>query len=130
MFWGQIFEMDILMDLHVLRSPESENLPFVCMYVCLCACVSVCLFVCVCMRVCVYVCACMCVYVISISQKQIAAESSNLVFYICIICKCDLKLFIKIGQKLCVQGHTKEFLYITAYGRNFFLVNFRIFRVR
>ena len=25
LFWGQIFEMEILMDLHVLRSPESEN---------------------------------------------------------------------------------------------------------
>ena len=40
--------------------------------------------------VCVYVC----VSVISITQKQITAETSNLVFYICIIYRCYLKLFI------------------------------------
>ena len=51
----------------------------------------------------VYVC------VISITQKEITAESSNLAFYICVIGRCYLKLFMKIGQKLCVQGHTKEF---------------------
>ena len=51
----------------------------------------------------------LCVSVISINQKQITAETSNLVFYICIIYRCYLKLFMKIGQKLCVQGHTKEF---------------------
>ena len=28
LFWSQIFDKDILMDLHVLRSPESENLTF------------------------------------------------------------------------------------------------------
>ena len=43
------------------------------------------------------------------TQNQIATETSNLVFYICIVRKRYLKLFIKIGQKLCVQGHTKEF---------------------
>ena len=52
MFWGQIFEMEILMDLHVLRSPESEKHIFsvwsVCMCVCLCVCVCVCLSVCLC----------------------------------------------------------------------------------
>ena len=58
--------------------------------------------------VCVYVCACVCVYVISITQKQIAAETSNVVFYICIVHRCYLKHFIKIGQKLCVQEHTKN----------------------
>ena len=84
---GQIFEQEILMDLHVLRYLESENHIF-----------SVC-----------SVCMCVRVSLISITQKQIAAETSNLVFYICIRHKCDLKLFIKIGQKLCVQGHTKEF---------------------
>ena len=55
------------------------------------------------------VCVCVCVSVISISQKQIAAEYSNLVFYICIMYRRYLMLFMKIGQKLCVQGHTKEF---------------------
>ena len=47
---GQIFEMEILMDLNVLRSPEPENHIFsvwsVCMCVCLCVCVSVCVSVC------------------------------------------------------------------------------------
>ena len=51
----------------------------------------------------------LCLSVISITQKQIKAETSNLVFNISIIYRCYLKLFIKIGQKLCVQGHTKEF---------------------
>ena len=52
-------------------------------------------------------CVCVCVSVISITQKQITAETSNFVFYICITYRCYLKLFMKIGQKLCVQGHTK-----------------------
>ena len=47
--------------------------------------------------------------VISITPKQIIAKTPNLVFYICIISRCYLKLYIKIGQKLCVQEHTKEF---------------------
>ena len=63
--WGQIFEMEILTDLHVLKSPESENNTFsvwsVCMYVCICA------------------------SAISLTQKLITEETSNLVFYICII---------------------------------------------
>ena len=50
-----------------------------------------------------------CVPNISITQKQFTAEISNLVFYICITSKCYLKLFMKIGPKLCVQGYTKEF---------------------
>ena len=40
LFWGQIFEMEILMDLHIMRSPETVNYIFsvwsVCMYVSLC----------------------------------------------------------------------------------------------
>ena len=44
------------MDLHVLRSPESENHIFsvwsVCMCVCICVCVSVCVSLCVCVCVC------------------------------------------------------------------------------
>ena len=50
------------MNLHVLWSPESENHIFSIWFVCLCLCVSV----------------------ISITQIQIKAETSNLVFYICI----------------------------------------------
>ena len=71
------------MDLHVLKPSESENNIFSVWSVC--------------------------VSVISITQKQITAETSNLVFYICIMRRCYLKLFMKIAQKLCVQGHTKEF---------------------
>ena len=84
---GQIFKMEIEMDLHVMRSPESENHIFSACSECLCICVSV----------------------IGITQKQITAESSNLAFYICVIGRCYLKLFIKTGKKLCVQEHTKEF---------------------
>ena len=39
--------------------------------------------------------------VINITQKQLTAETSNLVFYICIIRRCYLKLFMKIRLKLC-----------------------------
>ena len=40
---------------------------------------------------------CVCVCVISITQKQITKESSNLAFYICILYRYCLKFFIKIG---------------------------------
>ena len=50
LFLGQIFEMEILMDLHVLRPPESK----------------IHIFICVC--------------VISITQKLIIAETLNLYF--------------------------------------------------
>ena len=39
LFLGQIFEMEILMDLHVLRSPESENHIFSGWSVSVCVCV-------------------------------------------------------------------------------------------
>ena len=104
-YWSNL-EMEILMYFYMFKGPLNPKITFLTLG--LCACVSV----------------------ISITQKQIAAEPSNLAFYICVICRCDLKLFVKIEQKLCVQGHTKEFLYIKAYGRNLFLVNFRIFRIR
>ena len=42
LFWGQIFEMEILMDLHVMRSPESEN-HFYAFGLSLSVCVCVCL---------------------------------------------------------------------------------------
>ena len=65
------------MDLDGLRFPESENHIFGVWSVC--------------------------VSVVSITKKQLTAETSKLVY------RCDLKSFMKIGQKLCVQGHTKEF---------------------
>ena len=83
LFLGQIFEMEILMDLHVMRAVESKNHIFsvcsVCMFVSLCVCL------CACVSVCVSVCTSVCVCVITTTQKQIAAETLNLVFYICII---------------------------------------------
>ena len=44
LFLSQIFEVEILMDLHVLRSPESENHIFSkwSVYMCLCVCLCVC----------------------------------------------------------------------------------------
>ena len=45
MFWGQIFEVEILMDLHVLRILESKK-HFLAFGLCVCA--SVCLRVCDC----------------------------------------------------------------------------------
>ena len=83
LFLGQIFELEIFVDVNVLGFPESENYIFSGWFVC--------------------------VSVISITQKQIMTETSNLIFYKYITCRCNLKFFVKIEQKLCVQGHTKEF---------------------
>ena len=55
---GQIFELAILMGLHVLRSPESENHIFSCWSVC--------------------------ESVIIIIQKQVTAKTQNLALHICI----------------------------------------------
>ena len=38
LFWGQIFEIEILMDLQILSSPESENHIFSGWFVYVCAC--------------------------------------------------------------------------------------------
>ena len=96
LFRSQIFEMNILMDLHVLRSSECENHLFSSRSVGVNVCVRL------------YVC----VSVISIVQKQSAGEleTLNLVFFIYTICRCYLKLFKKIGQKLFVQGVYKRIL--------------------
>ena len=48
MFWGQIFEMEILMDIHVLRSPDSGNNIFSGWSDCLRVFVRVFAIVCVC----------------------------------------------------------------------------------
>ena len=66
LFWSQIFEIKILMDLDSMRSPEFEN-HIDCIW-------SMCLYV--------------CMPVISINLKEIAVGTSNLVFYICIIYRC------------------------------------------
>ena len=46
LFLGQIFEMEILMDLHVMRTSESKNHIFSIWSVCTCVCVCDCLCVC------------------------------------------------------------------------------------
>ena len=77
MFLGQIFKIEILINIQVLRSPEFGN--------------------------CIFSGWSVCVRVISITLKQIIAKTSNLVFYICIICWCYLKLFMKLGEIVCVK---------------------------
>ena len=65
LFLNQIFELEISMDLHVLGSTEFKN------------------------HICIDWSVCMSVYAsaISIIQKQVVAETVNLIFKICIICK-------------------------------------------
>ena len=57
LFLGQVYEMVILMDLHRLKIPESKNYIFSAWSVCMCVFVSV----------------------ISITEKQITAETSILI---------------------------------------------------
>ena len=73
LFLNRIFEMDILVELFVLRSPETEKRIFRGWSVYL-----------------------VCVTVIGITPKQIVAEVIG--FHIYIICKCYLNLFMKIWQ--------------------------------
>ena len=47
-------------------------------------------------------------YFIIITQKHIIANTSNLVFCICIICRCYLKLFMKVEQIVCLLENAKE----------------------
>ena len=54
------------------------------------------------------VCICARVPVINIKSKQIVTETPNLVFYFCIMCRCFLKLFMKIERIVCVQKHKKN----------------------
>ena len=69
------------------------------------------------------VCICMCY------QHNLVAETLNLIFYIYIIYRCYLNLFVKIGWKISVQEHTKQFEYIISYRQNFLLIFFNIFRL-
>ena len=80
-FLGHIFEKEILVDLHILVFLESENHIFS-------GCSA-------------------CVYVTNIAQNRRTEITLNVLFYICIICRCYLKSFRKIDQKLIVQEHTK-----------------------
>ena len=70
-------------------------------------------------------CVCICVTVISITQKQVMAETANLIYYTSIIWRCYSKLGT-IRQTVCLEGYAKKF---SAYGRNFLLVRFSNFRL-
>ena len=98
LFLGQIYKMEILIDLPILRSPESEN------------------------HIYSDLCVCMCLTVINITQKQITAETLNSVFNICIIFRCYLKVFMKIGQIVCVQDHEKTLMYFSLWTEFLFSV--------
>ena len=93
LFLVQIFEIDIFMDLYVLRplSPKNTFAVGLSLFLCECAC---------------GVCVCVCVSLISISNKQNTTETPNLAFYIYLMYRCDLKLFMKIGQIVLLQGHS------------------------
>ena len=51
----------------------------------------------------------------SVTPKQVKAATPNLIFYTFIICRCYLKLFMKVEEIVCVQGHTKEFAIESPY---------------
>ena len=53
---------------------------------------------------------CVCVSVISITQKQIIPDTSNLIFYFCIMYRCYLKLFYKNQTKTLSTGEHKRIL--------------------
>ena len=75
-FLGEIFEMEILMDLHVMWSPESKNYIFSVQSVSMCVCVSLCL--CVCASV---------VSVISITPKKL--QKKHQIWYSKFVSKTD-----------------------------------------
>ena len=87
----QIFEMEILMDLHSIKTPESENHIFI-----FGLGVSVCLT--------------------SIIQKRITVEISDLLFYLCSIYICYFKFFYKDRTKTLCQGHKKNFKTLRPIG--------------
>ena len=101
MFLGQISEMEILMDLHVLRTTDSKYHTF---KTGLCVLIkgSCCAF-----STRNNCCEFLASYGVNFqsdtnsylktpvfcAQQQIIAETSNLAFYICTTCRCNLKLF-------------------------------------
>ena len=85
LFLSQNFELEISMNLHVMKTPKSEKHIFG-----------------------LRVCACLCVCHQYNSKTNYSRNTKIGILYF-IIYTCYLKLFIKISQKLCVQGHTKEF---------------------
>ena len=87
LFLGQIFEMEILTHLHVLRSPESKNI-FSGWSVCVRFIIRI--------------------YLYLYNSKKITSEASNLVFYICVIRRCYMKTFHKDRTKISVYRSTQK----------------------
>ena len=113
--------MEISLDLHVFRSPESENHIFsiksvsmyvcVIIYVCLCVCMYVCVYSYVCVYVCICVCicmsVCMCLWVCYHHNSKTNCRRS---FKFCILHLCLryilLETFFKFRTKsLCTRAH-------------------------
>ena len=101
LFQGQIFEMEILMDLHFISSPESENNTFRIRSVCMCVCVSVCVSVCLC------VCLCICYQHISKTNC-----SRNFKFGILLLYHAQMLIetFYKDRKKILCTGAHKRIL--------------------
>ena len=83
------------MDLHVMRALNSR-ITFLAFNLCVCE------------PVCLSVSVSACVPVNSIIKKQFTPETLNLILHICIIDKCYMKLFIKIGQNCVYRGTQKN----------------------
>ena len=82
-FWGEIFEMAILMDVFVLRFPETENHIFNGRSVC--------------------------VWLLSAQLKNKLYEAPNLEFYILIHVDAAWNLYFRMNDKVCVQGWQKKY---------------------
>ena len=104
-FQGMFSKWKILVDLQDLRSSNSKNQIFSGQS------------------------ATVCESPIRITQKQINAKTPNLPFSIYILCGSYLKFFMNIGQTVRFYEKTKEFQYMSTYGRNFLLLHFNVFRL-
>ena len=103
LIWSQIFEIKILMDLRVLRSAESQNHKFSRLVsLSLSACVRVCLSV------------------TNIIQEQTTAETSCLIFYICITFRRNSKKFYGDQKNsICIKTHKRILTYYGLWAESF-----------
>ena len=103
LFLGQIFEIDILIDLHVLRSLESKNQIFIGWSVCLTTCYHH--------------------YWKNRVQQKLQVWFSSLLKY----ANNTWNFSWSSERILCILQHMKQ--YITAYDQNFLLVHLSIFKL-
>ena len=61
-----------------------------------------------------------------LDSKTNVTETTNLVFYTCMLCRYNLKLFMNIGNITCTKRRTKEFQYITVCVSNFLQLYFTV----